>query len=345
MQTKTKRLKKSTYLFWFFTCILFAASFYLVASIWAYAAPGANPEHGFRAFAVMRMRPPFADLRYIFANAECGVDLSRYYAGLANGCDPAGRIYPFDYPPMSIWVSRLLNIKGASTPIIATASNLSLMASTIFIIYSTIGLRWLSPALSSLMLLGWPYQLAMERGNLDVILYLMTLVYSFLPSRKVNSINIKAMAGLASGLISFLLVALKLYPVFGLIGLFTQKLNTDKALWSYRFQKLIVLFSIVLGLVSLTSFLQSIGNIPKYGGMGSHGLLAFGYINNELINHFGLGLARYLIKSLFLFKAVSILAGYVIALRLNFINNFQCLCSTFQENSPLSLLFLPSHAH
>ena len=76
-----------------------------------------------------KVRPWFEWLTWLLlaANVECGVELDAYYAGRVVGCDPAGRTYPFDYPPMSIWLGRFLHVQGSHVPVIAMSSGLVLI--------------------------------------------------------------------------------------------------------------------------------------------------------------------------------------------------------------------------
>ena len=85
------------------------------------------------------MQPHFADLRYLAANAECGVDLNDYSAGRVVGCDLSGRIYPFDYPPMSIWLGRFLHVQASHVPLIAISTGAALI---LCIVLGLKGLSW-----------------------------------------------------------------------------------------------------------------------------------------------------------------------------------------------------------
>jgi hypothetical protein len=134
--------------------LLMASCIYLIFSFFAYGLGAPWSNNGF--IHPLRMQPPFADLRYLVANAECGVDLKDYYAGRVVGCDPSGRTYRFDYPPMSIWLGRLLHVQGSQTGLIAIAINIALVICLLWILKSLLGwsLRW--RLLSSAVLMGYP---------------------------------------------------------------------------------------------------------------------------------------------------------------------------------------------
>jgi hypothetical protein len=121
----------------------------------------------------------------------------------------------------------------------------------------------------------------------------------------------------AAGLICLQLVSLKLYPIFGLAALMVQRsLGRPLGLATSRIfslDKFAVLFGSVLGLMATFPFLRGMKTVAKEGGLRSHGLLAFGYMNNTLIDAFGLDSARVLIKALLLIKLASLLLGLHLA--------------------------------
>jgi len=292
--------------------LLMASCGYLVFSFFAYGLGAPWSDQGF--IHPLRMQPPFADLRYLVANAECGVDLNDYYAGRVVGCDPSGRTYRFDYPPMSIWLGRLLHVQGSQTGLIAISMNIALVVGILLILKSLLGWSWRWRLLSSAVLMGYPLQQAAERGNLDALLFLFTLLLACLLSRDFRFRP--AWQGLA-GLLSFLLISLKLYPVFGIAGLFAVDHPAPSQqrhdLWSRLGTKLAVVLGSSAGIVATVQFLKSMGSTAKEGGLKSHGLLAMGYLNNDLIGTFGLDSARILIKALVLVKITSLLLGFYLA--------------------------------
>jgi hypothetical protein len=152
------------------------------------------------------------------------------------------------------------------------------------------------------------------------------------------------MAGLvtagAAGLISFLLVSLKLYPIFGLAALLVQRRigrsSGSANLRIFSLDKFALLFGSVLGLMATFPFLRGMNTVAKEGGLKSHGLLAFGYINNTLIDTFGLDSARVLIKVLLLIKFASILLGLYLAWKVRL---HEALMRSWQSWTPQANVF------
>jgi hypothetical protein len=308
----TKSLRTSFWIDRLSWLLLMASCCYLIFSFFAYGLGAPWSDQGF--IHPLRMQPPFADLRYLVANAECGVDLIDYYAGRVVGCDPSGRTYPLDYPPMSIWLGRLLHVQGSQTGLIAISTNIALVICILLILKSLLGWSWKWRLLSSAVLMGYPIQQAVERANLDVLLFLFALLLAYLLSRDFRFRP--AWQGLA-GLLSFLLISLKLYPIFGIAGLFAVEHPAPSQqrhdLWSRLGTKLAVLLGSSAGIVATVQFLKIMKSLAKEGGLKSHGLLAMGYMNNDLIGIFGLDSARILIKALFLVKITSLLLGIYLA--------------------------------
>lgn len=294
--------------------LLIASCCYLVFSFVAYGLGAPWSDQGF--IHPLRMQPPFADLRYLVANAECGVDLNDYYAGRVVGCDPSGRTYRFDYPPMSIWLGRFLHVHGSQTGLIAISMNMALVVCILLILKSLLGWSWQWRLLSSAVLMGYPLQQAAERGNLDALLFLFMLLLAYLLSR---DFRFRPVWQGLTGVLSFLLISLKLYPVFGVAALFAVShpapTQQRHALWDRLGTKLAVVLGSSAGIVATIQFLKSVGSLAKEGGLKSHGLLAMGYLNNHLIDAFGLDVARILIKVLLLVKITALLLGFFMALK------------------------------
>jgi len=185
---------------WLTWLLLAASCFYLVISLLVYGM--GEPLSGHAFIHPMRMQPPFADMHYVVDNAECGVDLNDYYAGRVLGCDPAGRTYPFDYPPMSIWLGRFLHVRASHVPLIAISSGLVLILCIVLGLKSCLGASWQWRLLSSGVLMGYPMQQVLERGNLDILILLFSLLLAYLLSLRFQA----SLAGLvnagAAGLIS-----------------------------------------------------------------------------------------------------------------------------------------------
>jgi len=267
----------------------------------------------------LQTRPPFSDLRWVTANAECGVNLNAYYRGLVVGCDPSGRTYPYDYPPMTIWLSRFLHVKGSHSPLIGVTTGISLVFSWLAILKSQLGFNWRWCLISAAVLMAFPMLLALERGNIDNIIYLLVLLFAFLVSRPMSH----GLSLLASRLLitlqAFLTVSLKIYPVFGIGCLLSQRDNLTvfpgRIQWHLVSTKILVLFGAAAAFWPILPYLRSIGKVTKEGGMNSHGLASLGYMNLRLIDAYGMETARILIKLLLAIKILALIAGFLISLK------------------------------
>lgn len=267
----------------------------------------------------MRMRPPFADLRMLTANAECGVNLDAYYKGLVVGCDPAGRTYRFDYPPMSIWLGRWLHVRGSHTPWIGVTTSLAMVASILGLVRAQLLPPWKWRLLAAALLMAFPVLQCVERGNIDTMIFLMMLLLAYLLSRPKRDMLAALPSSLLAGWLTFLSVSLKIFPLFGIAGLALcnhQGEHFGKRIqWGSWLTKGVVLFSAAAGVIPLISYFRTVGNLIKEGGLGSFGLMAFGYMNPILIDAFGGDLARLLIRLLYVSKAAALLLGIVMAYR------------------------------
>lgn len=295
--------------------LLFAACCFLLFSLIAYGLGGPIANLGF--VHPLRMMPPFADLRYLTANAECGVNLDAYYKGLVVGCDPSGRIYRFDYPPMSIWLGRLLHVRGSHTPLIAITTAIAMGASIIALLRDQLGGSWKWRLLGAALFMSFPLLMGFERANIDIIVYLLILLFAFLLSRPMKTPLAALPGNLLTSLLTFLFISLKIYPLFGIAGLVTLR---DKALgpankvqWNSILSKTMVLFASAAGVITLLGYFEKVGKLIKEGGMNSHGLLALGYMNLPLIDTFGIDATRFLIRLLIITKIISLLTGIFMA--------------------------------
>jgi hypothetical protein len=89
--------------------------------------------------------------------------------------------------------------------------------------------------------------------------------------------------------------------------------------------------------MAMFPFLKGMNKVAKAGGLQSHGLFAFGYINNTLIDTFGLDSARVLIKGLLLIKLASPLLGLYLASKTKL---YEALIRCWQSYSPQASIFI-----
>lgn len=302
---------------WLSYLLLLASLAFVLFSLAVYGLGEPYSKMGF--VHPLQMRPPFADLRWVSANGECGVNLDAYYRGLVVGCDPSGRTYPYDYPPMTIWLSRFLHVKGSHSSLIGVTTGISLVLSFLAILKSQLGFNWRWCLISAAVLMAFPVLMALERGNIDNIIYLLVLLFAFLVSRPLSSGLSLLVSRLLITLLAFLPVSLKIYPVFGIGGLLAQRDNQTgfpgRIQWHLASTKILVLFGAAAAFWPLLPYLKVIGKVTKEGGMNSHGLASLGYMNLRLIDAYGLEAARILIKLLLATKILSLIAGFLISLK------------------------------
>ncbi|MFM7268323.1 MAG: hypothetical protein ACKOZT_07015 [Cyanobium sp.] len=293
--------------------LFISALTYILYSLAVYGLGVPFSDHGFTHS--LRMHPPFADLRYLTANSECGVDLDAYYRGLVVGCDPAGRTYRFDYPPMSIWLGRLLHVAGRHTAVIAVSIAISFLVVVLRLLHAMLGMGWRFRLLASALLVGYPTQAAMERGNLDLLLFLLMLLLAAVLGLAAQPCKSSVWAQSMSFALIFLSVSLKIYPLFGVLGLIAQSRRRRGAqarlIGDGALARTIMIAASLAGLLATSSYLFTVGNLIKEGGLNSHGLMALGYMNMPLIKAFGIDRARTVIRLLLGAKFISLVTGFV----------------------------------
>ena len=226
-------------------------------SLWRYAVRGVG---GGAFLGLPRMSPAFADLRQLTHSAGCSASAQALLANAAN-CDPFGR--PFNYTPFSLAILRALHLTAASTPALGAilgASSL-LLVSVFFLTATESKDRALVAA--AICFMGFPFQLALERGNYDLVAFELCLALCALSLRDDKA----ARSGAAA--CAFLVSALKLFPAAGIL------------LWSFasahRGRRLVELFvPAALGVISQAQYLPHIlHNTPHPDGKSiSFGLLA-----------------------------------------------------------------------
>jgi len=169
----------------------------------------------FPLIAKIKMLPPFADLRWVIANSACNVDLDQLASGERLGCDVYGRVGSLAYPPYSVIIARYFHVNNSHTAILGFLFGTFLIALTIYSFYNIpLKLTIVAP-LVSLVFLSLPMNLALERGNIDVVIFCLYGLFAFLIA--LNSKNMIIQCAIA--VVCFLLTASKLYPLFAIIPL------------------------------------------------------------------------------------------------------------------------------
>ncbi len=243
---------------------------YILLSLVIYAFPSLQ-EWQSLAFAPIRraamVTPPFADLAMLTHSARCEGSLADFFGGVVN-CDPYKRL--FTYPPMALWMFSALGFSSASLGWLGLLLGLATALLTAGFFFTLIPSALVAGLLLSLAYLSLPFQLALERGNNDLIVFLLlALLAQAIAGEKQRS------AAAAAGL-AFLAVATKILPLFGIIAThwlqpwsgFGKGPPTRNLHWA-----------LLGGVAGLSLVLPWIGLILKNsprpdGGLFSHGLIA-----------------------------------------------------------------------
>jgi hypothetical protein len=144
--------------------------------------------------------------------------------------------------------------------------------------------------------------------NIDILifllLYLSALIFSF-----------HALAWLFP-LIIFV-IALKYYPFFAFFALMLKGLPPKPGISYPAPPWLILSIGSCVGLaLSLPWNTHGGAATVASGGLASHGLLALGFLNNTIIDQFGLLSGRWIIRAFFVLKIISLVVGGCMAYRL-----------------------------
>ena len=303
---------------------------YLFYSLVSYALSMHPSTRAFGMISGLRM-PTFADFRWVAAISGCNVDLNSLYEGKSVGCDPFGR-HGIGYPPMSIWFSRFLGVKGVHASLISLAISLSFIGVILSQMRSSLRSGWLLILVGSLFLIGFPAQLGLERMNIDVLIFLLLYLCVLLFSSH-------AFVWLFPLII--LVIALKYYPFFAFFALMLHGLTRKPSLSHPVPPWLVLLIGSCIGLaLSLPWAVNGGTGVTVGGGLSSHGLMALGYLNNAVIEAFGSAIGRLLIKIAFGIKILMLASGAYMAYRLRLFNilanAIEVQAAKFKRNSLLS---------
>lgn len=188
---------------------------------------GFLPDHLQSAFGMIgisnpgggRAWPSFADLRWVTALSECGVELDKIVNQTSVGCDPYGRTGGLGYPPVSVFFARALAVKGQHTGLLGFGMGLAVITTLILMARRLVRPGWLANTLITLMLLGFPVQLALERANIDLVVFVL------LCSLAALSCLAGSWALLSAAGVTWLAVAIKMYPLVGIAAWWLDSLR------------------------------------------------------------------------------------------------------------------------
>lgn len=216
------------------------------------------------------MSPVYADLRGLTHSSGCGASFADLVANAAN-CDPWKR--PFNFTSPTLEAFRFLGIDASNTELLGAVIGAFGLATALIFIFALVKGRVSKLLLSAAFMLSFPFQLAVERGNHDLLVFGMSLLVPlsmfFSWPRSFIWINVAA-----SSLLSFSATALKIFPLLGIapwsIGIIIEPMKKG-----VKLAALLMLISSCIGIfIQLGDLTQIMANTPKPDGVTSFGLLA-----------------------------------------------------------------------
>lgn len=260
----------------------FAVIYALLQVIIAAAHPYDN--YSFQVLGGLRMLPSFADLRALTSAAVCSDWRLQITNGADMSCDLYGRTGSLGYPPFSVASLAALRATEESTAVLAIAT------ATIFL-----GLIWrfflsrknrspLAAIMMTIAVIGAPTLLALERMNIDVLIFVcitgISLLVDSSRTRKPRRTSIVIESCLIFS-VSASLVSWKIYPIFGLATILALK--TPKATGIQRYAWVSLMAGTFFGMGAIIPWLLMEEEIPSPG----LGLISHGFIGVEPIERIG----------------------------------------------------------
>ena len=202
----------------------------------------------------------FGDLRGLTAALQCNTEGINIYE-LDQNC-VSERLPRFNYTLPSLHLLKAIHIKYENTEFLGAVLGIS---SIVFTCLFTAKLlkgysAWIICA--TLILLSFPMQLAIERGNTDQLIFWGLAAYASIDLGSLNSRTSRAILAI----VTFALTALKLFPFF-----------TFFSHWAMHRSRRRLLLSLSPALLALSIQLPTLpyisANTPKGTGISSYGLL------------------------------------------------------------------------
>jgi hypothetical protein len=241
---------------------LLATLYYLFASLLGSARGGDAAGNSFALIKLIKAAHPFSDLLWVAVVGACGTKNAYVLNWSATVCAPygygqlGGGYADTGYPPMVNALLRFIEFPVAYTGIVAFLLGVLLVASLLLSSRGVFRSALVWALCMSIVLLSFPVQLALERGNLDIIVFLLTVATALIISLEANFMLV-LLGGLA-----FLAVAIKAFPVMGFWGwlafAWLAPINQYVVKASFKFA---VLAGTVLALVYSSSWLASSSQI------------------------------------------------------------------------------------
>ena len=158
----------------------------------------------FRVFRVDSTSPSFADTRTVTNSIDCLLSGQDPYT--VRSFDFLNRVY--NYPPL--WLGlRYFGVTGRSTNLMAAIMAVSFIIA-LLLLFSV--RSWLSAILVFLALISRPIMFAIERGNIDLVVFSLLVFGFFLVKRQREEIRT-----LGEAVLIVILVVLKLFPIAAVV--------------------------------------------------------------------------------------------------------------------------------
>jgi hypothetical protein len=182
---------------------------YSFASLFIYGFAPQFQRFAFPMLRGLKVLPPFADLRWVTSISECGINLEDLGQGKVATCDPWNR-GGLGYPPLSVEVARFLHVEEAHTGLLGFAIGVAILGILLGLLFQLNRPGWRRDLTGGLLIISFPMQLALERSNIDIIVFLLlTSLAAALAGSK------RWLIPFAGG-VAWLAVVIKLYPVAGI---------------------------------------------------------------------------------------------------------------------------------
>jgi len=277
---------------------------YLIYSLILYGLSNAPSTGAFAMLGSWRI-PSFYDLRWLLSFSACEGTL-RELSSSNVYCHG----YPWPgYPLLSMQIGRLVHLgphNAGAIGILFGLATIAIVAHQIWLFSSSIR-SW--SIITSIIVLSFPFQMLLERANLDAVIYALISLLCLLLG--VPGLLIYCIINFIVAIV----VGLKIYPVFGVASWLALSIKSSalrrQFLWLNLSLVLTVFASLAIAFASINANTLAAG---MSGGLGSHGLKALGYINMTLIDLLGVNAATTAIRGLVLCKGFSILIGVLAAL-------------------------------
>jgi hypothetical protein len=248
--------------------LLLLALLNAILSLILYGLAGDAAAAAFPLIAGIKAHPLHTDLRWLTTISECDPHLGAWVDQRAIVCEQAAPGGLIGYPPLSVQIARWLGLRVSHTAILGLSLGLATIA-----LLASFSLRLIQPAIqrhliTALVLLSFPVQLALERGNVDMlILLLVASLAAALAAPGARLVPLQAA-------LAWLLVVIKAYPLAGLMAW-----SASQGLERRRLVAAIaVAGGSAIGLLQILPWMSQSGSAvaAKAPGLSSHGFAELG---------------------------------------------------------------------